>query len=41
MKKQQIKPTRSKFNILRQVCNYIPEHTVAKIARATGVENKS
>jgi hypothetical protein len=41
MKKQQIKPTRSKFNILRQVCNLIPQHTVSKIARATGAEDKS
>jgi hypothetical protein len=41
MKKQQIKPTRSKFNILRQVCNLIPPHTVSKIARATGAADKS
>ena len=41
MKKQQIEPTRSKFNILRQVCNYIPPHTVSKIARDTGAEDMS
>src|SRR6266487_2397695 len=41
MKKQQIKPTRSKFNILRQICNYIPQHTVLKIARATGAQDRS
>src|SRR5436190_4597784 len=41
MKKQQIKPTRSKFNVLRQICNLIPQHTVSKIARATGAEDKS
>ena len=41
MKKQQIKPTRSQFNILRQICNFIPPHTVAKIARETGAEDKS
>jgi hypothetical protein len=41
MKKQQIKPTRSKFNILRQICNFIPQHSVAKIARETGAEDKS
>jgi len=41
MKKQQIKPTRSKFNILRQICNFIPQHTVSKIARETGAEDKS
>jgi len=41
MKKQKIKPTRSKFNILRQICNYIPQHTVSKIGRATGAQDKS
>jgi hypothetical protein len=41
MKKQQIKPTRSKFSILRQVCNLIPPHTVAKIARVTGAEDRA
>jgi len=38
MKKKTIKPTRSRFNILRQVCNLIPDHLVSKIARDTGVE---
>jgi len=41
MKKQQIKPTRSKFNILRQICNFIPQHTVSKIAKDTGAEDMS
>src|SRR5438034_11593498 len=41
MKKTKIKPTRSKFNILRQICNYIPQHEVSKIARETGAEDKS
>ena len=41
MKKQKIKPTRSQFTIVRQICNLIPGHTVAKIARDTGVEDKS
>jgi hypothetical protein len=41
MKTKPIKPTPSKFNILRQVCNYIPQFIVAKIARATGAEDKS
>jgi hypothetical protein len=36
-----IKPTRSKFNILRQICNLIPKHEVSKNARQTGVEDKS
>jgi hypothetical protein len=41
MKKKSIKPTRSQFNILRQICNLIPQHTVSKIARTTGAEDKS
>ena len=41
MKKKTINPTRSKLNILRQICNFIPAHEVAKIARETGVEDKS
>ena len=41
MKKKTIKPTRSQFNILRQICNFIPPHTVSKIARETGAEDKS
>lgn len=41
MKIKTIKPTRCRFNILRQICNLIPEHLVAKIARETGAEDKS
>lgn len=41
MKKHKIKPTRSQFTILRQICNFIPAHTVSKIARATGAQDKS
>jgi hypothetical protein len=41
MKKQQIKPTRSRFNVLRQICNLIPEHEVSKVARQTGVVDQS
>jgi len=40
-KKKLIKPTRSKLNILRQICNLIPAHEVSKIARETGVEDLS
>lgn len=40
-KKKLVKPTRSKFNILRQICNLIPGHEVSKIARETGVEDLS
>lgn len=41
MKKRTIKPTRSNFNILRQICNLIPPHLVAKLARESGVEGRS
>ena len=41
MKKKTTKPTHGRFNILRQICNLIPEHEVAKIARQTGAEDKS
>jgi hypothetical protein len=41
MKNKINKPTRSQFNILRQICNFIPAHTVAKIARETGVEEQA
>jgi hypothetical protein len=36
--KTKIKPTRSDFNILRQVCNYIPTHLVPKWARECEVD---
>ena len=41
MTEQIINPTHSNLNILRQICNLIPQHRVAKIARSTGVEDKS
>ena len=41
MKNKKIKPTRSRFNVLRQICNLIPAHAVSKIARETGVMDKS
>ena len=41
MKNKTINPTRSQFNILRQICNFIPPHEVSKIARATGVQEMS
>ena len=34
-------PARSKFTILRQICNYIPPFLVPQIARATGAEDKA
>jgi hypothetical protein len=41
VKKKTTKPTRSNFNILRQICNLIPQHLVCKIARTTGAADKS
>lgn len=41
MKKKTFNPTRSKFTILRQVCNLIPQQMVSKIARTSGAEDKS
>jgi hypothetical protein len=35
------KPTRSKFTLLRQLCNLIPHHLVASLAREHEVEEKS
>jgi len=35
------KPTRSKFTLLRQLCNLIPHHLVASLAREHGVEEQS
>ena len=40
-KKNQTKPTRSKFPILRQLCNLIPPFLVPRLARETGVEKKA
>jgi len=37
-KNQKPKPTKSKFAILRQICNWIPNHLVPKLARETKVE---
>lgn len=42
MKKHKARnPTRSKFSILKQICNYIPPHLVPRLARETGVEDHS
>jgi IS4 transposase len=40
MKNQNI-PSASKFTVLRQLCNYIPPHLVPRLARETGVEEKT
>ncbi len=34
-------PSPSKFSVLRQLCNFIPAHLVPKLARDTGVEQKT
>jgi hypothetical protein len=34
-------PAPSKLNLLRQICNFIPEFLVAKIARQTGAQDRS
>ena len=34
-------PTRSKLAVFRQLCNLIPAHLTAQLARATGAEEKS
>jgi hypothetical protein len=41
MKKKTHTPTRSKLNLLRQLCNLIPNHLVPTLARNTGVQDKS
>lgn len=42
MKKEtQRKPTRTKFSLLRQLCNFIPNHLVPELAREHGVDEKS
>lgn len=41
MKNKTIHPTRSQCSILRQLCNLIPPHEVATIARTTGAEDKA
>lgn len=35
------KPTRSKFTLLRQLCNLIPNHLVPQLARDTGVADQA
>lgn len=34
-------PAAAKLNLLRQICNFIPEFLVPKLARATGVQDKA
>jgi len=39
--KQQKLPTASKFTVLHQVCNCIPNHLVPKLARAKGIDKQA
>ncbi len=41
MKKATGKPTRSRFTLLRQLCNLIPTHLVSSLAREHGAEEQS
>ncbi len=40
MKKQKL-PTVSKLTVLRQTCNYIPNHLIPKLARDYGIAEQS
>src|SRR6266536_937865 len=40
-KKNKIVPAPSKLNLLRQICNFIPDFLVPKLARQTGVDKKA
>src|SRR5436309_13354362 len=40
-KKTKSQPSRSKLSVLRQLCNWIPQHLVPKLARETGVDEKA
>ena len=41
MKKQKANPAKSKVCVLKQLCNFIPGHLVAKLARQFGVDKKA
>ena len=41
MKRKTNKPTAGKLSVMRQICNFIPEHTVPKLARELGVDEQS
>jgi hypothetical protein len=40
-KNQNQKPTKCKLSVLRQICNWIPNHLVPKLARETKVEQEA
>jgi len=39
--KSTLRPSRSQFAVLRQICNLIPSYLVPKLARETGVDKKT
>jgi len=41
MKNNKTVPAPSKLNLLRQICNFIPEFLVSRIARETKAEEKA
>lgn len=41
MNKRKMVPARSKLNILRQLCNFIPAEEVSQVARSSGAEDKA
>ena len=41
MQKTNQKPTRSRFTLLRQLCNLIPNHLVPQLARTHAVQERS
>src|ERR1700734_972929 len=41
MKKNKNTPAASKLNLLRQVCNFIPEFLTPQLARETGVQDQA
>jgi len=41
VKSKKVNPARSKFTVLKQICNFIPGHLVSKLARETGAGEKA
>jgi Transposase DDE domain/Domain of unknown function (DUF4372) len=41
MKNKQSQPSRSRLSVLRQLCNWIPNHLVPQLARETGVDQQA
>jgi len=41
VKNKKLNPAKSKFTVLKQICNFIPGHLVSKLARETGAADKA